>query len=834
MYAKTCHGLLGPIPTGSRAVRYLLRIWGEAYRPSDYVKAEIPKPLWQKLVDNEHLSNTSSGLAPFPHGTIRSASDVCIPPSIRWVINSTGPMPRKGSIPFDETWIKTLLANCCNTKTPFGKTMSIDQVIELINNIPQNRLVFESPALDYHFSKDILIENEKWVCPTIGGYKFKAGQTLKDKIATFLAVSSPTAKPLLQETLSSGWNPAMVKLVSPVWFQDHPMDPNESSIWDKECLTLIQSESVVQITREHVLKHGLPQVVLPMFLVEEKDKWRPIIDARYSNIALLPPWFSLPKIGDFCSLLSKDCFWFKCDVKSGWNHIPIDQHHSNFFAFQWKKSLYQYRICPFGDSSAPFAFTYLMITLKKMLKARGISDFILYIDDLLVKAGLSYQEASSLRESVIKTQLSLGLVLGAKKCPLPSKKGEALGFWIDTELGIVSFSSEKFDIIQKKIDNVKIFWENNKKVSARTLASLIGKIVSGCFLCKHTIGFLHPLIKILAEVTTGNEWDSFVLKDPSVLRGAYDWLSWCRSYPRRLWFNPKKPIFFSSDATPSCLSAVFWGNFPEFTPVTSLPTPVKVARRILTKDMEIAQAETVAISWGFRVLFDTVSRWLNSQKLSWNDVSIFWATDNQVCMYAFNKGVSSNLLIHNHVSSFLKNVVNSKGIECSWKYIPSDINFLADRISRSFLWEDEISFNAKYLKYLYRFCKNHNLPYPTSDAFASFYNKLFPSYYSKYHEEGSLGEFFSSHHDNENLWVFPPMDLVPMTISHILSNKLTAWVVIPWRQANENTHLCVHARCTFQCKYKPDEGPMLICVHSQGPLSPPLHSHVNVLLFSPA
>ena len=127
---------------------------------------------------------------------------------------------------------------------------------------------------------------------------------------------------------------------------------------------------------------------------------------------------------------------------------------------------------------------------------------------------------------------------------------------------------------------------------------------------------------------------------------------------------------------------MFWGKFPEFTPVSSLPTPVKVARRILTRDMEIAQAETVAISWGFRVLFDAVSRWLDSEKLSWNDVSIFWATDNQVCMYAFNKGVSSNLVIHNHVSSFLRNVVSSKGIDCSWKYIPSAINFLADHISR--------------------------------------------------------------------------------------------------------------------------------------------------------
>ena len=165
-----------------------------------------------------------------------------------------------------------------------------------------------------------------------------------------------------------------------------------------------------------------------MFLVEEKDKWHPVIDARYSNRALLPPLFKLPKIGDFGSLLSKDGYWFKCDVKSGWNHIPISQDHLNFFAFQWKKNLYQYKICPFGDSSTPFAFTYLMITLKKMLKARGFSNFILYIDDLLVKANLSSQEASSLRNLVIKTQLSLGLVLRAKKCPPLAKKGEALGF----------------------------------------------------------------------------------------------------------------------------------------------------------------------------------------------------------------------------------------------------------------------------------------------------------------------------------------------------------------------------------------------------------------------
>ncbi len=446
-------------------MRYLLRLWGEGFNPSDQLvnvtaQSYTTTPAMKHILKGTVVQSLE-GLG-IPHRT----NPPPLPPIFREFLNV--PIPRKGSLPFSQKWVLALLSTATGVRTPFGVTMTLNQVVKLVTDIPEVAEPVPKSTLAHPISDDILVSEERWAVATDSGYKFRAGEVLKHSREKWVAVATGPAKKKIYDILTMGWNPTPTHTVCPTWFQDHNLKDHEVLAWDNEVISLLQMGSVSQITKSHVQKYGLPQVVLPIFLVEEKDKFRPIMDARFSNVPFLPPWFSLPKIQDFLASLSKDLFWFKCDVKGGWHHIPIAQDHSNFFAFQWKGKLYQYNVCPFGDATAPYCFTYLMITLKKILKARGLRVFTLYIDDLLVPASLSFEEASLLRTQVINAQLDLNLVLGAKKCPPPSKSGEALGFWVDTHTGIVTFTQEKFGKIRDLAFTIKQTWKQGKKVHART------------------------------------------------------------------------------------------------------------------------------------------------------------------------------------------------------------------------------------------------------------------------------------------------------------------------------------------------------------------------------
>ncbi len=790
--------------TDSRALRHVLRIWGEGFKESDLVKEaekERVNPV-SKCVNNGKLFQTPFGLSV---SQLRDVDDIVVPADL----SITDNMQRKGSIPYNNIWLKCLLANATGRRTPFGTTMTEQQVITLIRDIPNEPITFPKPELQYHHSKDVLVSHQEWAVPTLQGYRFKAGDILKDKRALWVAVAAKDAKKQVHEILSTGWNPQTMSDLVPTWFQDHNLPEDEVKAWDTEVETLWHMGSITQVTQESVRLHGLPQVVLPIFLVKEKDKFRPIMDARYSNVPFLPPWFSLPKIQNFLSKLTKDIFWFKSDIKGGWHHIPIAQDHSNFFAFHWKGKLFQYKVCPFGDATAPYCFTYLMISLKKLLKTRGVKDFILYIDDLLVPASLSWEESCLLREKVIKTQLSLNVALGAKKCPPPSKRGEALGFLVDTQLGMVTFTDEKFEVILKLAEEIKEAWTKGAKIHVRKLASLLGKVVSGILLCPFTIGLLHDCIIAITELTTDNRWDQYIVQSPKILQGVFQWIYWSKANPKRLWCNPAPVIWCSSDATLTSASAVFWGFTPEFTPSTCKAYPLCQAKtESVPSHTNIAVIEAFAIYWGLHTLWNKIVKWLASRNLQPNTVEWVWATDNQVCQGSFNKGRSFQKEVHMMAQNTIKQFVLKYNLKISFPYIPSKINMTADNLTRLVKDKNDWRLAKAYLIKFLKFCKKKQLPTPTVDAFATRENRLFEDYCSEFWDLGSRGSFYETDLNKECVWCNPPFGEIHRTLEHVTSHKLTAWVVVPTWPGEPWWHLTMDAHAYFNLQFAKEYGPL--------------------------
>ena len=76
---------------------------------------------------------------------------------------------------------------------------------------------------------------------------------------------------------------------------------------------------------------------------------------------------------------------FSFDLKSAYHHIDICEEHRDFLSFKWPSSdgvmkFYEFKVLPFGLTSAPYVFSKVVRQLVKYWRGRG--DLILmYLDD---------------------------------------------------------------------------------------------------------------------------------------------------------------------------------------------------------------------------------------------------------------------------------------------------------------------------------------------------------------------------------------------------------------------------------------------------------------------
>jgi len=397
-----------------------------------------------------------------------------------------------GQETFDAPLFLSLLMGSPSSHTSFGVTMSLDSIIDIILSIPPKAPNPPKFSLNHPISNDIYID-EHLAVATPSGWKFRAGQVYEAHKPAWLAISK--GNPKVADQLENGWCPPQRCTLAPTWFRSNSLVVEEQEAWDAEVQNLWAMEAIQQVDWDWVQQWGLPRVILPVFLVKEPTKYRPIMDARYSNLSLLAEWFSCPNILDFCATLSHKQYWFKADQKAGWQHIHIHPLHSRFFCFMWNNKIFTYTTPAFGDTTAPYIFTYMGASFKRALTARNIN-FILYIDDLLVAAEDNYSDSCVLRSTVISLAISLGVTFATPKCPLPAYKGEALGFLVDTETGTLSFSNKRTSKLNELLQSLMDQAVNNQPTPIKQVARLVGLVISCQVLHPQTMWFVAPLIHL--------------------------------------------------------------------------------------------------------------------------------------------------------------------------------------------------------------------------------------------------------------------------------------------------------------------------------------------------
>lgn len=229
----------------------------------------------------------------------------------------------------------------------------------------------------------------------------------------------------------------------------------------------------------------------------------------------------------------------KFDLKSGYHHLEINITYQKYLGFAWRvdgiEKYFVFTVLPFGLSSAPYLFTKLMREIVRYWRSLAYP-IVIYLDDGWCSLDLENCKKVS---DLIKKDLKLaGFIVNNEKTVWePRQKLEWLDFLWDLERGSIQIPVRKITRLKESIRSVLNY---PQKVSARTLASIIGQIIAMSFafgnVCQIMTRNLH--VPIIDRYT----WDGYIYLDPRAIHELHFWFNNCDTLPFRALSALHRPV----------------------------------------------------------------------------------------------------------------------------------------------------------------------------------------------------------------------------------------------------------------------------------------------------
>ena len=577
----------------------------------------------------------------------------------------------------------------------------------------------------------------------------------------------------IMSIVSDGYRLPFVRLPTPSFLENHSMSYDDRSFAAEAIKELVDNCCVGRVDRP-------PLVCSPLQVVHRDDgKRRLVIDLRYVNKHLHKFKFKYEGLDVAAQLLEKGSWFTVFDLKSGYHHVEIHSDSWQYLGFSWtqgeKRAYYEFRVLPFGLSTACYIFTKLLRPLVRRWRSSGLK-LVLYIDDGICIAD-SESHAESNTAVVTQDLHQAGFILNSKKSILtPQMSGRWLGVNIDLHEGLFSIPGERVAKLRTRLERIL----SGSVVSARELAKVTGLVLS-MMIAVGPVARLRTraMYSMINSRVSWNRKMSISLDARDELEFWLQHIHLLNGRPFR-WSPSATRVVYSDASDTGC-----GGYVVEFGPHVSHSSWSAGEARQSSTWRELKAVDRVLASFAERLEGHTVK----------------WCTDNQNVARIVQAGSRKPYLQEGAMSIFERCLQHSIKLEMSW--IPRSLNERADYISR-IVDHDDWLINPCVFAWL------NSLWGPfTVDNFADHVNAKLPIFHSKFWCPGTsaVDTFTTDWRDDMN-WLVPPVVLIGRTLRHAKTCGAKGCLVVPkWHSAyfwpmicSDGVHLegFIHAWCILQ------------------------------------
>ena len=236
---------------------------------------------------------------------------------------------------------------------------------------------------------------------------------------------------------------------------------------------LLHAVQKLQVSQaiEEVMDTTSPGYYSRMFLVPKPDgSFRPIIDSKKLNQFLIVPSFKMETLFSIIAALQPQEWITKIDLKDAYHHILVHVNIRKYFHFV-VAGVYQFRVLPFGFSTAPREFTKTLAPVVQLLCTQGIRVHA-YLDDWIIRAHSREQSLEHIQH-ILQLLQSLGWTINWDKSMLqPSWILDFLGLHFNLERALISPP----DSFLPTLTNVLSRLSPTTVMPARKISSIISRM----------------------------------------------------------------------------------------------------------------------------------------------------------------------------------------------------------------------------------------------------------------------------------------------------------------------------------------------------------------------
>lgn len=164
--------------------------------------------------------------------------------------------------------------------------------------------------------------------------------------------------------------------------------PSKRRILQQAIHHLLEIHAVERVPKE---QRGTGVYSIFFVVPKRNDDWRSILDLKYVNHFIWLRHFHMESLKSITDALQQGDHMTSLDLTEAYLHVPIRPSHRRFLCFCIDGMHLQFKALPFGLSTAPRAFTKLLVNPVAYLRQQGFHIHP-YLADLLICSS-SYQQA---------------------------------------------------------------------------------------------------------------------------------------------------------------------------------------------------------------------------------------------------------------------------------------------------------------------------------------------------------------------------------------------------------------------------------------------------------